>query len=69
MAARQAIEPLKTVQIQTGGQVYRGCYRGASFGSFVSVLVLTQLRYAAHGVSYVVVSSENNCHCDGWDWG
>ena len=25
-----------------------------------NVLVLTQLRYAAHGVSYVVVSSENN---------
>ena len=25
-----------------------------------NLLVLTQLRYAAHGVSYVVVSSENN---------
>ena len=25
-----------------------------------NVLVLTQLRYAANGVSYVVVSSENN---------
>jgi len=34
-----------------------------------NVLVLTQLRYAAHGVSFVVVSGENNCHCDGWDWG
>ena len=25
-----------------------------------NVLVLTQLRYAAHGVSFVVVSGENN---------